>query len=135
MSNIQEQIKQVEEKAQDLRIKLMVEEGILKRLKLYAGALDNPEQPLLPLSEDAQDSQPVAQQGSLVEHIRGVLSENGGSVHVKDICKKLASQGVTTGAKAGLASAIACAMHRREDLFQRVRRGMYRLRTRDKTNL
>jgi predicted butyrate kinase (DUF1464 family) len=125
MSNIQEQIRLVEEKIRDYKIKLMVEEGVLKRLR----ALDNSEQPLLPLEDnEVQTAEPVAQEGSLVEHIRTVLSENNRSMHVKEICSSLKAKGVTTGAKAGLASAIACAMYRRDDLFQRLRRGLYRLR-------
>jgi hypothetical protein len=104
MSNIQEQIRQVEDKIKDLRIKLMVEEGVLKRLRM----LDNPEQSLLPLEDNISNTEPMTQQGSLVEHIRTVLSENNTSMHVKEICTSLKLKGVTTGAKAGLASAIAC---------------------------
>lgn len=131
MSNIREQIEQVEDKIRELRIKLMVEESVLKRLK----AIESPEQPLLPLVDDVQNTEPVAQQGSLVEHIRAVLSEHNRSMHVKEICELLNAKGITTGAKAGLGTAIACAMYRREDLFQRLRRGLYRLRIRDKTDL
>jgi len=131
MGNIQEQIRQVEDKIKDLRIKIMIEEGVLKRLR----AIDNPEQPLLPSEDNVPNTEPVTQQGSLVEHIRVVLYENNRSMHVKEICSSLTAKGVTTGAKAGLASAIACAMYRRDDLFQRVRRGLYRLRKQEKNNL
>ena len=128
MSNIQEQIRQVESKIFDLRISLRIEEGILKRLK----ALETPEQPLLPLTDNVpvltNVPQQVTQSGTLVANIKAVLAENGGSMHVKDIYEKLKAMGITTDAKAGLAASIANALFRRDDIFQRVRRGMYRLK-------
>ena len=128
MNNIQEQIKQVEDKVKDLRIKLMIEESVLKRLK----AIESPEEPLLPLSDNApiltNVPQQVTQSGTLVANIKAVLAENAGSMHVKDIHEKLKAMSITTDAKAGLAASIANALFRREDIFQRVRRGMYRLR-------
>lgn len=128
MTNLQEQIRQVESKIEDLKIKLMVEESVLKRLK----AIDNPEQPQQSLNVV---NTPATYNGSLVEHIKAVLFETNRSVTVKEICDMLTARGVTTNAKAGLGSAIACAMARRDDLFHRVRRGLYGLRNQEKSNL
>jgi hypothetical protein len=54
---------------------------------------------------------------------------------VSEICGMITARGITTNAKAGLGSAIACAMARRDDLFHRVRRGLYRLKNQDKVGL
>ncbi len=119
MSTITEQIKQVEEKISDLRFKLMVEEGVLKRLK----ALNRPEQSPIPIRE----IRPVTRRGTLIDHIREAMSERNRAMHVREITEVLKIKGVTTGAKAGLSSAVACSLHRRNDLFRRVQHGTYEL--------
>jgi hypothetical protein len=124
-NSIQEQIRQVEAKISDLRFKLTVEESVLKRLK----AINGPEQattPIVPIPS-------VTRQGTLIEEIRAVLSEKNRAMHVREIAPILESKGVTTGAKAGLQVAIACSLHRRNDLFHKVRHGTYELVKADKT--
>jgi hypothetical protein len=124
--DIQNEIRQQEDKVQELRNKLSREEDFLKRLK----GLGRPKQPLLPMKENVPVSQSDAQEGTVIEHIVTILSDSGGSMHVKDITEKLAAKGVVSGAQGGLSATVANALfRRRNDLFQRVRRGLYRLRT------
>jgi len=124
--DIQNEVRQQEEKVQELRNKLSREEDFLKRLK----GLGKPKQPLLPMKENVPTTPNVPQDGTIIEHIVEVLTENGGSMHVKDITEKLRTQGITSDAQLGLSATVANALfRRRNDLFQRVRRGLYRLRT------
>jgi hypothetical protein len=119
MVSITEQIKQVEEKISDLRFKLTVEESVLKRLKALCG----PEQAFVSIGSTG----PVIRQGTLIDQIRQVMSERNRAMHVREITEVLKTKGITTTQKAGLAAAVACSLHRRNDLFHKVQHGTYEL--------
>ena len=120
--NITEEIQKVERKINDLRLKLMVEEKVLERLK----AIQNPH-PVSVKSRGRRKHRTKHRNGSLSSKIEALLKEVGRPMQVKEIKIALEGRGVKTDSKYGLGPMIASAV-RKSDVFVKLRRGLYYLK-------
>ncbi len=59
--------------------------------------------------------------------IKMILERNGKAMRAADITAALVAAGFKTEAKNGLLPSVLSALGRREDLFKKVRRGIYKL--------
>jgi hypothetical protein len=121
---ISERIKQVQNKIDDLKHKLALEEKALDTLKALGG------DELIPSNIPR-----AAQEGSLVKHIDDALTASSKEMTIAELSQALATKGITTTAKAGMGAAIASAVTRRKDLFVKVKRGVYNLKNRNKETI
>jgi len=64
----------------------------------------------------------------LPEAIQAVLQESAGPMRARDIAQRLVRNGYTSKAKHGLLPSVLSALGRRDDLFENVSRGVYRLK-------
>jgi hypothetical protein len=125
MSSIEEQIRQCESKIRELRdtaehvrFKLAVEEEVLSRLHTVGEALGG------------NNGGSVKVPGSLASRIEEAFAASGRSMSVNAITEALEKAGVSTESPDGLKPSVASALSRRKDLFARVGKGEYDLKSR-----
>ena len=116
--DITEEILKSERKIKDLRLKLMVEEKVLERLR----AIQNPHN-----TSVKPRGRRKHRNSSLSSKIEALLKEVGRPMRVKEIAIALEERGVKTGSKYGLGPMIASAV-RKSAVFRRLRRGLYCLK-------
>ena len=117
MTDINKQIQHCKNKIANLRFELAVEQAVLGRLQALS-----PNQ-----SRSDSGSAPQVMSGSLAEQIVSLLREKSKSMRPTDITSVLTKRGVTTTSKRGLLPMVISALRRRQDVFYRVRRGVYKL--------
>ena len=67
--------------------------------------------------------------GSLVSQIVALLEERGKPMRAGQIAKELKAAGATTSAKSGLLGMVCSSLLKRRDLFRKVKRGIYTLKS------
>lgn len=127
MSSIAEQIRQCEEKIQQLRsaadrikFDLAVEEAVLIRLRTINEAMS------------VNSDTPTKIPGSVASRIEGLFVSTGGPMNVNSITEALEKAGVSSESTEGLKPTVAAALSRRKDLFVRVGKGEWDLASRQK---
>lgn len=123
--NIKDQIKDVQQKIEDLNFQLRVEEAVLERLQNYGSKKKR--------NSSSKFSGPP-KKNSLAAHVLNVLKESNEPKTVEQLVAALKERGVENGSKTGLDILIPSAIARRNDLFARVKRGVYDLKSRVKEN-
>ena len=92
------------------------------------------------INQNAEPVGPAADNGAVVpegnqyitghtvpEAVREVLEKHGKAMRARDVVLALTSAGFKTESKRGLLPGVLSALNRREDLFKKVRRGVYKL--------
>jgi len=120
---LRQQIASAERRITKLEFELAVERQVLERLK---GMRGNSAQQPLSSGEPPRATRVVS--GSLAHQAAAVLRAAGKPLRARDISNQLERQGVTSKGKTSLLALVISAMRRREDLFKRVRRGVYALK-------
>lgn len=112
-----------------LRFQLAVKEEVLQNLR----SLLRDEIESLSISGKSQESLGAAPtlSGSLAERARDVLRAEGRTMRARDIAKKIEATGFASSGKTSVLALVISAMRRRKDLFKNVRRGQYRLITKE----
>ena len=122
--SIKDEIEQVQKKIAELKEDLRIEDAVLKRLesistKKRKSSRNNPTGP--------------PRKGSLAAHIKAVLGDSERPLSVAEIIEGLKRRGFSSGAEVSLNNLIPSAITRRSDIFYRVRRGVYDLKSRQET--
>ena len=117
--NIADEIEQVEKKIDELNIQLRIEKAVLSRLKAIGGK-----------KQASAKGHKALKKDSLAARIRTVLINSGKQMSVAEIIEKLQEQDVGTDSPTGLGPLVPSAISRRPDIFRRVRRGVYDLKSR-----
>lgn len=123
---LDELIVECEGKLQSLQEEAALEERYLRDLKAKRAGLRHSENDE---KAGANNNSEVSGALTLPEAIKAVLTNAGKSLRAKDISEALEKAGYGKGAKNGLGPSVLSALGRREDLFRKVRRGVYRLKT------
>jgi len=116
---LDEQIEATRRKVSSLEFDLAVERAVLNRLLAArqsgaGGAPGGVKGAVVP--------------GSLAEKAVGVLRDKGKPMRARDITKILEANGERSGGKTSLLALVLSALRRRQDLFERTGRGVYRLK-------
>ena len=80
-------------------------------------------------SEFARAAEPKEESTSIAEFVAKALMENGEPMRVKDIVRTLVENGITSSQGESPVNSVLSALSRRSDLFERVSRGCYVLRS------
>jgi len=119
--SIKDEIAQVEKKIKELEYQLSVQRDVLHHLK----ACDTKRR------RSSRKTASVAPRvGSLAANIKKVLENSEGPLTVAEIIERVKKQGYSSMAITGIGSLVPSAMSRRPDIFVRVRRGVYDLKSR-----
>lgn len=121
--NIADQIKKCKAKIANLEFNLAVEQAVLVRLN----AIDNSGQ-----IATQNESRPIIA-NSIVPHIRSVLMKVDRPMKVSELAKTIKEQDIRIKGKTELKRLISSALVRRNDLFERVSRGLYQLKAEKET--
>lgn len=119
MDSISDQIKECKARIVDLKFQLAVEEAVLARLN----AIANTDKSII-----SKDSRPTIPD-SIVPHIKSVLRESGKAMRIVEIASEIKRKNVTIEGKTKPKRLISSALTRRNDIFERVDRGLYKLKT------
>jgi len=116
--NVTEQIKKCKAEIADLEFKLAVEKAVFARFSAIVNsgqiATQDESRPIIP--------------NSIVPHIRSILLAKGKPMKVAQLYKAIQKQGIPIKGKTEPKRLISSALTRRNDLFQRVGRGLYKLK-------
>jgi len=123
---LDELIAENEEKLQSLRTEITFEERYLCDLRTKRSSLKNGEN-TGKLGQDVNASISASQ--TLPEAIKVVLTSAGKAMRARDIADSLTQSGYGKDKKNGLLPSVLSALGRRNDLFRKVKRGIYRLKT------
>ncbi|MBL7152095.1 MAG: hypothetical protein ISS79_00135 [Phycisphaerae bacterium] len=115
-----DQIKECKAKIVDLEFNLAVERAVLERLV----AIGNGEKNATP-----DKARPIIAH-SIVPHIRAALLAKGKAMKVTQLLRAMQQKGVQIEGKTSPKRLISSALTRRKDLFKRVDRGLYDLKSR-----
>lgn len=118
--NIAEQIRQSKAKITKLEFDLAVERELLIRFQTIEDDNQN----------TTQDEPRPIMSDSIVPHVQSALETKGKSMKVAQIVKAIQQQGFHFEGKTSPVRLVASALTRRKDLFVRVGRGMYDLKSR-----
>ncbi len=121
--NLTEQIKECKAKIADLEFNLAVERAVLLRLS----DIGNTNQ-----TTTSDEPRPIIP-GSIVPYIRSILIAKGKPMKVAQLYKAIQQQGIHIEGKTQPKRLISSALIRRSDLFERVGRGLYKLKTEKET--
>lgn len=125
---LQHEIRQQQERIQQLEFELAVDRKVLGRLQAIAGttpvtspAGDNGDSSTFPSAGDVV-------RGSLTDHIVALFQAVGKPMRCSKIAKTLQAQGVPTKSAHGLLPNVVSTLRRRKDLFVNVDRGLYAMK-------
>jgi len=118
MNSIDDQIRECKDKIVDYEFKLAVERKVLERLTAISKAQKK---------FDTDESRPIVQD-SIVPHITAVLQKAGKAMRIAELALEIQRQNVTIEGKTEPKRLISSALTRRNDLYERVDRGMYKLK-------
>jgi len=123
MNSIDDQIKECKDKIAEYEFHLAVERKVLERLTVISKAQKisgtNEPRPIIP--------------DSIVPHITSALRKSGKAMRITELATEIQRQNVTIDGKTKPKRLISSALTRRKDLFERVGRGMYKLKTEENT--
>ncbi len=122
---LQEMLTEEEATLAKLRIQVEVQARFVDSLRTKVAECGHSEQTSAGGSSTSQESL------AMPERIVRVLQQSAQPMRVTDITAKLEAEGMTTTGAKGLIANVASALARRDDLFVRVDRGLYRLNTGD----
>ena len=108
-----------------LEFDLAVEREVNRRLRSLAPAppVHGPSR-----SPERQSDGALVMPGSVADEAARALREHGQSMRARDITRVLVKRGVKTNSKRGLLPMVVSTLRRRQDLFVRVERGIYKIR-------
>ena len=121
---LNEMILDCEAKLKGLHAQLELEQRYLADLRARRARLSGIAAP----ATNAMASRSTGSVQSLPEAVKSVLQETGEPMRAKDIAQQLVRKGYRSSAKHGLLPSVLSALGRRDDLFENVSRGVYRLR-------
>ncbi len=116
--NITQELKQVEKKVKELEFQLAVEKAVYERLT----AIDAGNQPSL-----FRNTQSPTIPGSMPSHIEAVLAEADKPMKISAIVEAVKKRGAQSKMAKGIENNVRGTLKRRNDLFVRHKRGMYKL--------
>jgi hypothetical protein len=119
--NIADQIRQCKERIAELEIDLRIEKAVLLRLSAIGNDDEN----------TAREEPRPIMADSVIPHIQAVFDAKGKPMKVAAIVKALQREGFHFEGKTTPMKLISSALTRRKDLFERVGRGLYRLKTKE----
>ncbi len=131
--NLESEIRAATKRIENLRFEIAVEEAVLDRLQRAAKPDTDTQKPGTGQHKPAG---PIAalREGSLASEMVTVLMESGDPMRARQFADALKRRGVTTTSKHGLKFMVGIALQRRDDLFERVRPGLYGLRRQEREN-
>lgn len=118
--SIETEIELVERKINKLKFELSVEEAVLNRLKNVTTKK----------RRRKRTKAGPPRKNSLAAYIEKVLNESEGPLSVNEIIEGVKQQGFSSDAKVSINNLIPSAITRRPDIFYRVKRGVYNLKSR-----
>lgn len=123
--SMKDEIEQVKKKIENLKDELRIEEAVLLRLESISAK-----------KRRSPRSNPTGppRKGSLAAHAKDILSKSDGPMSVPDLVSELQQRGIKVEGKTGLETLIPSAISRRPDLFIRLKRGVYDLKSRHREN-
>lgn len=121
--NLAEEIKISKAKIATLEFNLAVEKAVFARLSV----IGNTDQ------TTTSDEQRSIIPGSIVPYIRTILINKGKPMKVAQLAKAIKLQGIHIKGKTQPKRLISSALVRRNDLFERVERGLYQLKAKKET--
>jgi len=124
MDSLSKQVEKSKAKITEMEFNLAVEREVLLRLL----AMQNGEH-----NTDSDKSRPIIAD-SIVPHIQSVLESQKKPMKVRAILKAIEKEGIEIEGKTEPKRLISSALVRRSDLFERVDRGLYKIREQRGTN-
>ena len=123
--SIKTEIEEVQKKIAKLKEDLRIEEAVLVRLESICAK-----------KRKSARTTPIGppRKGSLAAHAKNILGKSDGPMSVAELVTELQQKGVEVGGKTGLDTLLPSAIARRPDLFIRLKRGVYDLKSRHKEN-
>ena len=120
-SKILEQVEKTRHRIQKLEMEIEFERKHLHRLELMLEDSENPRKS----SPDSRES--GARKGTL-EHRMFNLLKRKGELSVTEIVELLEMEGVTSNSENGIKPSVQSTLSRKSDVFEIVRRGVYKLK-------
>ena len=121
---INDEIEKVQKKINELNLQLTIEKAVLERL-----------QGLTKKRRGSRKSSDTPRKDSLAAHLKTILEKSGGPLTVSDLVERLERNGFVSSATVGLNNLVPSALNRRNDIFIRVKRGVYDLKSRQKKSV
>lgn len=117
-------------KVEELRNQLAMEEKYLEDLKVrkQAVAATKPAAQAVTIINGSHTS-PTFFGATMPDMVRATMAKGSGTMRAVEIRDTLVRQGVTGKNQKGLLKSVLSALDRREDLFEKVGRGTYKLKT------
>ena len=123
---LDELIVECEGKLQSLQAEVALEDRYLRNLRAKRMSLTDGENAG---KLGSSSNTLISSSQTLPEAIKAVLMSKGKAMRARDIAATLTSNGYGKETKNGLLPSVLSALGRREDLFRKVKRGIYRLKT------